>query len=276
MARATKAARTCWGEQRLAVGESLTWQVGPLLLSVLRGRGEWQVAHRWDSELEESQECALRPDAGFPEKGVRHERFVLDETTDTIDLHPALADRPVVSSPRLPFHLLPECEVTLFVGSPLWVRLAAGSPPVTLRELPSRRPSDTWFGGRTGDGEPCYATRTHARLDRDNLPVLRRSAVTAVRIRNRAAETLPLETLKLPVPLLSLFSDRERRLWTEDIVLTRSSDEGPEMASLDIRSGPPEEAATAELLTPARATAEPNLWIRAFSSLFGGRPGEGE
>jgi hypothetical protein len=173
----------------------------------------------------------------------------------------------VVSLPRLPIRLLPECEATLNVGSPVWVRVEVGKPAVTLRELPSQRLSDTWFGGSTREGELCYATETRARLLAENLPVLSRSAVTAVRIRNRAPSPLSVERLKLPVPLLSLYCDRLGRLWTEEVTLTRN--EESEMASLDIGQGPPDAAIGAELLTPPRSATEPNLWIRAFSGLFG-------
>ncbi len=173
----------------------------------------------------------------------------------------------MISSPRAPFHLLPGQETTLYVGSPIWVRLRVGEPAIQIKELPTRRPSDTWFGGSTREGELCYAIKTRAVTDLERLPVFHRSAVTPVLIRNRAGDPLWLEKLKLPVPYLSLFGADDGRLWTEGVSLTRS-DEG-EMASLEVGSGPPDEASRGQLLTPARRTSEPNLIIRAFSSLFG-------
>lgn len=258
---------TWWGDLGLAEGNAAQWRIGPLDLTVCRGRREWQLAYGWDPGRFESQEWDLRPDAAMPEEPAHHERFVVGETGDRIAVRPALADRPVVSLPRLPFHLQPEREATLFVGSPVWVRVEAGEPAITLRELPSRRLSDTWFGGSTREGELCYATQTRARLHSENLPVLSRSAVTPVRIRNQAASPLSLQRLKLPVPLLSLFCDRQGRLWTERITLTRTDE--TDMASLDVNEGAPHEAADAELMTAPREGAEASLFIRAFSSLFG-------
>ena len=274
MARVEKAGSTWWGEQRLAAGESAVWRIGPLLLGVLRGKCEWQVAYDWDLALEESQEWELHRGEELPEAAANQERFVVGETGDRIRLQPVLADRAVISCPRVPIHLLPERQITLYVGSPVWVRIEAGSPPVTLLELPSQRPSDTWFGGSTREGMLCYATKTRGLLNLEKLPVVPRVAVTPVHIDNQAPDALRLEKLKLPVPLLSLFCASDARLWTEGVVLTRS--EESEMASLDIRSGPPPEVAGAELLSSAREAAESNLLIRAFSSLFGERPGKEE
>ncbi len=256
-----------WGDLRLGENESARWHIGPLDLAVCRGPLEWQLAYGWDRGRSESDDWDFELGAELPGELAQHERFVVGETSPRVAVRPALADRAIVSLPRLPLELLPEREATLYVGSPIWVRVEIGEPPVTLRELPSRRLSDTWFGGSTRDGELCYATHTRARLLAESLPVLSRSAVTAVRIRNRAASPLSIERLKLPVPMLSLFCDELGRLWTEEVTLSRN--EESEMASLDIGQGPPAAAAGAELLTPPRSTTEPNLWIRAFSGLFG-------
>ena len=136
-----------------------------------------------------------------------------------------------------------------------------------LRELPSHRPSDTWFGKNTREGELCYATETRALLNLDHLPVLNRSAVTPVRICNHAPSPLLLERLKLPVPLLALYGDRRGRLWTQGVTLTRS--EESDMATVDVLAGAPAEAGRTVLMTPARETPEAGLWTRAFSGLLG-------
>lgn len=255
-----------WGDLRLAVDETARWHIGPLELAVRRGRREWQLAWGWDPERSEAEDWEAERDAELPEHLAHHQRFVVGQTGERVAVRPTLADRPVVSLPRVPVHLLPEREATLYVGSPIWVRIEVGEPGVTLTELPTRRTSDTWFGGSTREGELCYATQTRARLQTENLPVLSRSAVTAVQIRNQAASPLAVERLKLPVPLLSLYCDDQGRLWTEGVSLTRS--EESQMASLDIGDGPPAQAVGAELLTQPRSSTEPKLWIRAFSSLF--------
>ena len=256
-----------WGELRLGEGEVARWRIGPLELTVCRGADEWQAAWEWEPARADSQEWALERPERMPEEPAHQERFVVGRTQEVVAVRPALPDRPIVSLPRLPFHLLPERQVTLYVGSPIWVRLEAGEPPAVLRELPSHRPSDTWFGMNTREGELCYATETRALLNLDNLPVLSRNSVTPVRILNHAPSPLLLERLKLPVPMLTLFSDRKSRLWTQGVTLTRS--EESDMATLDVLAGAPAEAGETVLMTPARETPEAGAWTRAFSGLLG-------
>lgn len=257
---------TWWGDVRLAESESARWRIGPLTLAVSRGGREWHLAFGWQADRSESQDWQRLDDAS--REDLEHEeRFVVGETGDRITLRPALADRPVVSLPTVPLHLLPQREVTLFVGTPVWVAVAAGEPAESLRKLPSRRLSDTWFGGSTRQGELCYANLTRACLNSHNLPILSRSAVTPVLIRNEAPSPLDLERLKLPVPRLSLFCDPQNRLWTEGVILTRT--EESDMASLVVRDGAPAEADGAELLTPPHDVTEASSLVRAFSSLLG-------
>lgn len=255
-----------WGDYALTVGQAAHWRIGPLALTVRRGRREWQVGYDWDPDRIHAKGWERLAEAPS-EEPANQERFVVGETGDRVSLRPALPDRAVVSLPRVPLHLLPEREITLYVGSPVWVAIAGGNPASNLRELPLRLLSDTWFGGSTRDGELCFATQTRACLNSENLPVLSRSALTSVAIRNQAADPLLLERLKLPVPLLSLYRDPQGRLWTEGVTLTRT--EGSGMASLDIRPGPPDEAGATELLAGPRDVSESRPLIRAFSRLLG-------
>ncbi|MDX1501767.1 MAG: hypothetical protein R3325_05345 [Thermoanaerobaculia bacterium] len=256
-----------WGVVKVPGGRSARWRLGPLELIARRRAGELQLGitrhpdsangNGWErSEGEES-----------PESLDRVERFIVHGTESEVELLPALADRPVVTSPRVALTILPDEEAVLLVGSPLWVRLSAGSPRVALTELPVRRPSDTWFGPSTREGELCYGTTTRAILRSENLPLLAGRAVTPVRIRNLAAEPLPLERLKLPVPRLSLYADERGLLWTDRIVLVRQAAE--EVAAVRVEEGAPEEAGEgAVTVSPPRETVAPGALERVFGSLL--------
>ena len=56
----------------------------------------------------------------------------------------------------------------IYVSTPLWVRVDVHDPPQFLQEIPVIRPSDTWFGPSTREGELGYAGRTHGRLNFEN------------------------------------------------------------------------------------------------------------
>ena len=116
-----------------------------------------------------------------------------------IALTPALADRPVVARPEKPFCLPAGAEAVVYVSSPLWVVLSTAQD-LKLAEIPIVRPSDTWLGPSTREGELCYASRTFLRLSLDNLPRRPHRATSMVRILNHADTALPLRALKLPAP----------------------------------------------------------------------------
>lgn len=125
---------------------------------------------------------------------------------------PVLADRPVVTRPEGFCRVMPHSEVSLFVSTPLWFRIAfdTGSSEQELFEQAIIRPSDTWFGDTTRSGELCYGSRTPAALTDAALPNLASRAITRVRIRNRASDPLDLLRLALPAPNLGLWLDQDR------------------------------------------------------------------
>ncbi len=260
------ASETWWREASLDEGRTAEWRIGPLRLAVHRARQEWRLAHEWaDESGGPMDDWSVSFDAEMPEAPEHLERYVFRRPQERIEVLPVLADRTVVTSPRIMLYLLPGEEATLFVGSPLWVRVQVGRPARMLTELAVRRPSDTWVGTTT-EGELCYSTRTRAALDAANLPLLARSAVTPVRIQNRASTALPVERLNIPVPYLSLYSSESGVLWTQRVTLVR--DEDGDMAQLKIQDGPPPAAPGASLVAGPRTTAGQARLIRAFSSLW--------
>lgn len=255
-----------WEAVSLEPGTTARWRIGGLRLAVYRSAREWLLSTEEVEELEEPDWSLDRLDQR-PEETDDVERHVFRQTDDRIRLRPALADRPIVTSPRIPLYVPPGEEATLYVGSPLWIEVETGDPPRTLRELPLRRPSDTWFGPDTREGELCYATRTRAALDLGNLPRTGRRVTTALQIRNQADTPLRVEKVKLPVPLLSVFdSPSTGLLWTETVTMVRRGE--AESADLEVHDSPPPEAGNTTLLTEPRERPERGLLTRAVGSLF--------
>jgi hypothetical protein len=204
------------------------------------------------------------------------ERYIFREADDALVISPALPDRAVVTSPRVPVYLLPGEEARLYIGSPLWVQVAAQTPPRHLCELPILRPSDSWFGPNNLVGELCYATHTRARVRVENLPLYVRYAVTPLHIRNRADTPLRVERVKLPVPYLDLYSGDDGRLWTQEVTMTRQG-EG-DLARVETAGRAPREARPATTVQTARRQMERGFLTRAFttfSSIFERQEDEG-
>ena len=257
-----------WGTFRVPHGTTARWRVGPSTLRVRRLPGEWRLAHEAQPPMTADQVEVNQPlEVVDADEEGEWRRIGLGGDSEEIELVPSTADRPVVSRPDSPFFVPPGEEVELFVSTPLWISVWSVSPRHLLAEFPSLRPSDTWFGPPTDEGELCYASKTHCRLRLEQLPRLPHRSITKVRIRNQATDTLPLERLKLGVPGLSLYTSEDNRILTPDVGLQRDPG-GDGFALLVIPDRAPELATHASLLTSARQPAQHNLVVRAFNSLF--------
>ena len=197
-------------------------------------------------------------------------RYGFRDAGTTIELTPVAADRPMVFFPERAFYLPAGEELSLFVGSPIWIRFEADGKE--LFEFPSFRPSDTWFGPNTITGELCYSAKTSARLHLGNLPIRPHRVVSAVRIRNRASDILSLEKLKMPLPNLSLFAGLDGRLWTEQIALDREED--GDFAEMKLDKAPPEIAGKTEKVAGPREKPDRKTLVRAFTGILLGRDRE--
>jgi len=253
-----------WGDFNL--GESVTgfWHIGPLKLWVTNLEHEWRIYTLTGKDTLETALQVEVPSNHAPDPEAQVSRFSFMKMATSLNLSPLLADRAIVVKPETPFYVPPGEEATLYVSTPLWVKLSLKKSG-KLIELPTYRPSDTWFGSSTLVGELCYASRTVGQLDLDELELVPHRAVTPVRVRNRADNPLLLERIKLPVQYLSVHQSTIDRVWTEQLTLTREED--GDLAELQI-GRLPKEAGPTEKLNGPRQHAERNLVVRAFTKLF--------
>ncbi len=262
---------TWWGQYSLDVNQTALWEIGPLMLAIQRRVDEWQIAYEPlpdidpDTTIWQFQPAAPDIDTLDYANTARH---TSSETAEAVWLRPLLADRALVSRPVTPLYVPAGEIVIIFVRSPLWLRVEVGDALTPLQELPILRPSDTWVGPTTMEGELCYASQTYARLNLEKLPIGPHHAVTQVTIQNRADTQLLVERLKLPVPYLALFEAANGLLWTQGVTMTRSRN--TDMADIQIEPSPPEDAGTVKLLSEARQTTSIKTAIYAFGALFGG------
>ncbi len=252
-----------WGEFELAEDERRWWTLGPLLLGAERKQREWRIGHEESSNGEAAAPKTNRSVDEMAEGG----RFVFADPGSEIRLTPALADRPVVTRPLSPLYVPPGEQTVLFVSSPAWLRIEAVGPGVELADIPVARPSDTWFGPSTREGELCYATRTHGRLRLEDLPVQPYRIITPLEIFNESKSELKLERLSLPVPYLTIYSTGSQDLWTQKVNL-RCEDES-QLVALRIKQRAPSQISGAEPIAPPRKKHEAQVIKRALTSLFG-------
>ncbi len=257
-----------WAPQAVPEGQCLSAEIGPLSLSLARLAGEWDLISSQGPESDAVEESRLRiePCKGFDDQTV--ERFVHAGTTDRVILQPVLADRPVVIRPRQPLALLGGQKITLYLSTPVFIRLLIGEDEtVMLKELPTVKLSDTWFGPSTREGEVCYAGRTQARHDLAELPRRSHRAVTPLEVHNQSNIPLALDKISVPVPMLALFGSERAGLWTQRLVLEATGQ--ADMASIRIESQAPEVDGAMVRLAEPRQTSTRSGLIRAFSHLLG-------
>jgi hypothetical protein len=260
-------------EYPLELGRALRVRLGPLELRVSRRARELRVSSLNDpnqlARAPEVEQVSSEDEPSAPSPPSNTWRFGFTEEPSRLRFAPALADRPVIIRPEEPLTLLPGEEVRAYVSSPVWLCLLVGEARRLLLELPSHRPSDTWFGPLDENGQLCYALATHLRLTWADLLWKPHRAITPVVIVNSAQAPFTVARLRVPVGQLSVFGTPDRRLWTERITLTRRDDAEGE-ARVTVDGEPPREAEGGELLSPPRAPGGRSFSLRAFEGgLFG-------
>jgi len=272
-----------WGTFRVETGAAGRWDVGPSTLWLFRSENVWRLVYRPSSDPATADPMANRSEVTVPiseEEATSvlesdDERFEVDrysfaKTESRIALEPILADRAVVARPEDALHVPSGESVTMYLSTPLWIRVVLPDSERVIQEVPSHRMSDTWFGTSTTGGHLCYATRTAGRLRPEKLPRRLHRALTPLRIENNASDALHLERVQLPVPHLGLYSTASDDLWTQAVRMKRT--EGEQGADVEIRRGAPSEADDADLIQKPRDASKKGLFTStfgAFEALFG-------
>ena len=255
-----------WGDTDIAHNEAVHWEIGPLSFWLHRGVAEWRIRHGW-VEQQHPSDWAFNRRSELPDDYLEAERFAVQEAGEAVHLRPRVADRAVVVRPKTSFWVQPATKTRIFISSPLWLEIATGSPATVLREYPTKRLSDTWFGSTTREGELCYALKTNARTLLENMPRPAYRMLTPVVIENLDSRPLLVERLSLPVPFLAVYGSQQGEAWSEEVHMV-SAEEG-DTAELDVRPGAPVEAGQASRLSEPRQEAERGHLFRAFGSLLG-------
>jgi hypothetical protein len=260
-----------WGEYDLELERWAQWQIGPLTLFAQAKRHEcifaWKTA---GDPLKDTLSISVPSSVPPDPDDCTFSRYVVSNLHSHLELGPRLGDRPFIVRPVSELFLLAGQETVLFVSTVVWIATSLDDgtdEPCTLLELPARRPSDTWFGPNTLQGELCYASRTNAHIDLDSIERRPHRAVTPVEIKNLGSDALPIDQLRVPVQALSLYHDQENRLSTDTVCFVR--EEGDREASLTIPEASDHLPEIRTLLAPPREPVEAGTIVDAFSRFLG-------
>lgn len=258
-----------WGDFSLAQQQQRYWSAGERHIVIERQACEWNT---WNINTETENrdiihcgECYQQTPALLLEDQ-NLGRHLQTTTEEKIRIMPALADRSIVTRPHTPLRLLGGEKTKIYVSTPLWFTATTLPSESVLLDVPFWRPSDSWFGSSTREGEICYAKYTDARMRLEMLEQRPHRAVTPVFIHNKQKQPLLIERLNVPVPLLSLYHHSERGLWTETVNMRREDDD--DKVTLVLEKQAPAEVPGADLLVGPRVSSEKHTLIRSLSSLF--------
>lgn len=233
-----------WGTFGVEEEQSRYFKIGSLVLCADRFNHKWHITTYREGE---------KPFKTFAA-----------QTTNEITLKPALPDRSLLSPLDRPFYIPTGETLLLYISSPLWIQIAAGSPPILLDEFATEILADTWFGKNTLEGELCYANQTYCSTALSDLPRDTTRVITPIYIENRSPETLLLQELKVPFPFLSIYSDSQNHLWTEQLNISQAA---PNNIDTTVIKGPSKLLKNIQLISPPRLILKPGL-KNLFSSFM--------
>lgn len=232
-----------WGiSHPLTSGSGKRWKIGPLTLYVAYDSGVLVMARTSSGDpLEIANEIADVTLEDIPAPDNDHVTMrSMGGNDEAVELRAALADRGVVIRPEFPTQIARRSEAAFYMSTPIWVQVVQSDK--VLWDVPTSRPSDTWFGSPIGDGEFAYAGRTLASPSRDRLAIRASRVTTEVTIQNASDENISVERFNLPAPSLSIFQTEDGRLWTESVKVimrsdsTRSNVELSDKVAVDVAS----------------------------------------
>lgn len=255
-----------WGEFTFAEHHVKHWSIGNRKVIVQRMRCEWNIWNiESDSEEHERLVYGDLDESYKPDNGSLS-RYIQTKTGEKILILPALADRSIVARPSVPLTLLGGEHTLIYVSTPLWFRVSILPEQLCIADIPFWRPSDSWFGNSTREGEICYAKYTEARLSLNLSEQPRHRVITPVRIHNEHKNALQIERLNVPVPLLNLYNDQNRQFWSDAIRINRKGEDN--IVDLVLEKQTPSEAQSAVKVSNPRVVTEKHILSRALSSLF--------
>ena len=255
--------RSLWDPVPVKPPSPVYASLGPVELWIRRMGEDWFVAYqRREPEVAVSPPRSLPPTAALEE--LPWSRWISSGLSDQIRLVPALPDRSVVVRPKFPLNV-PRGESALFyVNIPVWVRVNVGEKSdLTLNEIPSVILSNTWFGEPTS-GELCYALKTKALRDLEELSNHPYMATCPVRVENQAPTDLDFQRICIRVEHLHVYRGA-RRLWTNQVEVIFKGEDFT--SQINVLKYAPKLEGTSERLCAAREPVERSLLKKSFSFL---------
>jgi hypothetical protein len=269
---------TTWGELTIPRDGESRVEIGTLALTVARRDRVWVLG--WSDAPEERIPSAAAADDA-------------SDAASKLQIRPALPDRALICrrfaglagaeggqpadlSAGATLRLLPGAHLDLFQAVPLWLQIVQADGAL-LCDRPIERPSDTFFGSTTRQGELAYAASEAAALDARSHHGRSDVALAQIQLRNLSARDWSIQRLYLPAPSLSLYVEGHDRepdeeaascpFRTSSLAIERADNHA--RADVRVDKTPPPALRSPRVAAEPRHRATPNLLVRAFSEILG-------
>ncbi len=249
-----------WGEAAVENHRCVVYTSEGVSFWIAREDDEWQIAFESYSEADGRGDERIGQEIEKPDD--REWTRIVTSGQDTLELVPALPDKPIVVRPESVISIMPGREARLYCSIPLWLRFVSRqqAKQELLHEVPSLQLSKIWFGDPLS-GELCYSLDSQLSRSYEGFPPSSLSAVCPLQVRNGATERLLFERICVHVEHLNLYGSRDR-LWTNQVnVLFRGADQ---VSQVTLSMKPPKDTS---LITPQRVKVSRSFIKKSFNFL---------
>lgn len=239
-------AKCWWGSFNLEEAQSKFWRVGQAIIYIDRFAHEWHIGSAIANQEEEIDDSDKPPPT--PPETMKSKTFTFT-TQSEIRLKPVLPMYSLASKLQTPLYIPGGEKVLLYVSSPVWVQITTSNNRIVLDEIPTHPLSLTWFGHDNIDGELCFAGNTFCSSQLKYVPSGSDRIISPMLIKNSSKKFLCLEKISVPLPYLSVYSDTQNFLWTEQLTVYNEGDDPP---LVQVAKGPPKSLKDISLISRPR------------------------
>lgn len=204
-----------------------------------------------------------------PEEGIQWQRWCYNTKVDSLAIHPAMPDRPILVFTSDVMNLPVGAKVVVYVSIPVTVKALVKTKKIdnVFCQVPSQTLSNTWFGTNF-EGEICYALKSLAHLEVKELEWSDHAVICPVEIRNNSDTPFKLERLCIRPRFLNIYTGQQH-LWTNRVIITYRG-EG-EMSKINYQQSAPAEANNPIKLVDAEEVVPEGMIRRTFYNLVSSR-----
>ena len=237
------------------------WHAGPVSVLFYQSDKDILVA---DSVAAEPGEAGLLKDYD-PEDSIKWRRWCFESKPSGLTFHPVMPDRPLLVFTSDLINLPVDARALLYVSIPVVVKafVSIGGHESLLCTVPSQKLSNSWFG-TVMEGELCYALKSFAQREVNELEWSDHTAICPVEIINRSNSPFQIERLCIRPSFFNIYAS-SMRLWTNRVSFTYRGDS--EMSKIDYLQSPPPELTNPVKIIEAAEAVPHGIVRRTFSNL---------